>query len=134
MSDRGYRDEIGAAVERLESLKEENDRLRAELDRLDEPKRLEGRRRSTRIGMLVLGMAFGVGFTAAVSHSAMRAHHPRHHRHSFAPQHTSRAPDVRSRAQELTPIRYGDDCSLPYYYDRNNVRHWKPSCLIDTAE
>src|SRR5687767_13660025 len=126
MSDRGYRDEIGAAVERLEALKEENERLRVELDRLDEPKRLEARRRSTRIGMLLLGMAFGVTFTAAVSHTATRSHHPRHHRHSFAPQHTSRTPDVRARAQELTPIRYGDDCSLPYYYDRNNVRHWKP--------
>jgi hypothetical protein len=134
MSDRGYRDEVGAAVERLETLREENERLRAELDRLDEPKRLEARRRSTRVGMLVLGIAFGVGFTGAISHSLGRHHLRGHHRNSFAPQHTSRSPDVRSRAPELTPIRYGDDCSLPYYYDRNNVRHWKPSCLVDNVE
>jgi hypothetical protein len=137
MSDRGYRDEVGAAVERLEALHEENARLRAELDRLDEPKREAARRRSTRIGMLLLGMTFGIGFTGAVSHGVSPHHsHGRHHRHShsFAPQRIERAPDVRTRAPELTPIRYGDDCSLPYYYDRNNVRHWKPSCLVDTVE
>jgi hypothetical protein len=134
MSDRGYRDEVGAAVERLEALREENDRLRAELDRLDEPKRLEARRRSTRVGMLLLGMVFGVTFTGAISHSVTHPHVRGHHRNSFAPQHTSRSPDVRSRAPELTPIRYGDDCSLPYFYDSNNVRRWKPSCLVDSVE
>jgi hypothetical protein len=135
MSDRGYRDEVGAAVERLEVLEEENARLRAELDRLDEPKRLEARRRTTRIGMLVLGMAFGIGFTGAFSHAVSHQHsRSRSHRHSFAPQHTSRSPDVRSRAQELAPIRYGDDCSIPYYFDRNNVRRYKPSCLVDSVE
>lgn len=139
MSDRGYRDEIGAAVERLEALQEENDRLRAELDRLDEPKRIEARKRSTRIGILLLGVVCGVTFTGALSHAVSRPHshshpHSRQYRNSFAPQHTARSPDVRARAQELTPIRYGDDCSIPYYYDRNNVRHYKPSCLVDSVE
>jgi hypothetical protein len=133
MSDRGYRDEIGAAMERLEALAEENARLRAELDRIDEPRRMEARRRSTRLGVLLLGIVFGVTLTGAFSHAVSHPHsRSRHHRHSFAPQHTARSPDVRARAQELTPIRYGDDCSIPYYYDRNNVRHWKPSCLVDT--
>jgi hypothetical protein len=133
MMDRGYRDEIGAAVERLEALQEENARLRAELDRLDEPKRIEARRRSTRIGMLLLGMVFGVTFTAAMSHSASRPHrhpHGRSHlhsyRHSFVPQHVPVSSDVRSRAPE-------QDCSIPYYYDRNNIRRYKPSCLVDSA-
>ena len=139
MSDRGYRDEIGAAVERLEALQEENERLRAELDRLDEPRRIEARKRSTRIGMLLLGMVFGVTFTGAVSHSVSRPHshshpHARHHRNAFVPQHTSPSHDVRSRSLEVTPIRYGDDCSIPYYYDRNNVRHYKPSCVEDRLE
>lgn len=140
MIDRGYRDEIGAAVERLESLEEENARLRAELDRLDEPKRIEARRRSTRVGMLLLGIVFGVTFTGAVSHLTRPAGHSHFHRrshsyrHSFVPQHTAPSPVVRERAPELAPIRYGDDCSIPYYYDRNNVRHYKPSCLVDSPE
>lgn len=133
-SDRGYRDELGAAAERLEALQEENDRLRAELDRLDEPQRAEARRRSSRVGMLLLGMVFGVTFAGAVSHRMARPHHTHPHRNAFAPQHTMRAPDVRTRAPELTPIRFGDDCSLPYYYDRNNVRRYKPSCLVDSVE
>lgn len=133
MSDRGYRDEIGAAVERLEALAEENARLRAELDRLDEPKRRTARRRTISLCMLLLGVVFGMTFTGALSHRFTSSHH-RHHRHLIKTQHTSRSPDVRSRAHELKPIQYGDDCSLPYYYDRNNVRHWKPSCLVDTVE
>jgi hypothetical protein len=128
MIDRGYRDEIGAAVERLEALQEENARLRAELDRLDEPRRMEARRRSTRIGMLLLGMVFGVTFTGAVAHTTSHPHSRsgHHHHHSFVPQHTAQAPYVRTRAP--------DDCSIPYYYDRNNLRHYKPSCLVDSAE
>ena len=133
-NDRGYRDEIGAAVERLEALQEENERLRGELERLDEPKRREARRRASRVGILLLGMVVGVTFTGAVSHRMARPHHSHPHRSSFSSQRTMRAPDVRTRAQELTPIRAGDDCSLPYYYDRNNVRRYKPSCLADTVE
>lgn len=135
MSDRGYRDEIGAAVERLEALAEENARLRAELDRLDAPKREAARRRSTRVVMLLLGVVFGMSFTAIASHRYSPPNH-RHHRHAFRAQHTSRSLDVRPRVHEheLAPIRYGDDCSIPFYYDRNNVRHWKPSCLVDSVE
>lgn len=128
MSDRGYRDAIGAAVERLEALAEENARLREELHRLDEPKRRAARGRSVRVVMLLLGVVFGATFTSLASHHFTPRHH-RHHRHSFMPQHTPHSPAVRPRAQELEPIRYGDDCSLPYYYDRNHVRRWKPSCL-----
>lgn len=135
MSDRGYRDEVGAAVERLEQLQEENERLRAELDRLDAPKKqAAARRRSAGVGMLLLGATFVMG-VGAFSHGFSCPHRSRGHgpyRHSFSPQRTQRAVDVRSRAavpDDFKVIQNGDDCSLPYYYDSNNVRRWKASCI-----
>jgi hypothetical protein len=136
MSDRGYRDEVGAAVERLEKLEEENAALRDELERLDAPKRLAAKRRSAGVCALLLGVTFAMG-VGAFSHGFACPHRARQHRHSFTPQRTHRTLDVRTRApDELQVIRHGDDCTLPYYYDSNNVRRWKQSCIeaVETLE
>jgi hypothetical protein len=123
--DRGYRDEVGAALERLEQLEEENVALRAELDRLEAPKR-RAREHSARIAVLAV--------TAVVVMSAFTYSHSCPHRST--PRHRGVAEEARSRgrAPEFRAIKDGDDCSLPFYYDRNHVRHWKPACLVDTVE
>lgn len=135
MSDRMYRDEVGAAVERLESLQDENARLRAELDRLDAPKRRCARARY----FATVGVLFGVALALAASgfsHGFSCPHRTSSHRHSFAPQRTQRAPDVRPRAPEFATVTGAqmDDCTIEYFYDGNNVKRYKPGCSDDRFE
>jgi hypothetical protein len=132
MSERGYRDAIGAAVERLETLREENAQLRAELDRLDAPKRRSARARSAGALVVLSGALFAMA-VGAFSHGFACPHRAQRTPHSL----DVRTLDVRTQtktAPEFTDVRDADDCSIPYFYDRNNVKRSKASCLVDRLE
>lgn len=115
MGERLYRDEVGAAVERLAQLEEENARLRAELERVAPSRRAAGRTRAAALVMVALAALLslaGLGLRSGCPRS--RAARPQ------------AAPPA---GMELRAIRGGDDCSLPYFYDRNGQKRLRPSCL-----
>lgn len=132
MSEHLYRDEVGAAVERLTQLEEENARLRAELDALVAPQKAAAQARFTAVGMVLLAgllSAAGVGMRAGCPHEATSKH-----THFVGSQRTASAFDARARAArhagtEFHEIRGGDDCATPYYYDSNGVRQYRTACL-----
>jgi hypothetical protein len=122
-----YRDEIGAALERLEKLEEENALLRAELERRRGPAppfTSAARARSIGACAMLTGVAFAmiVGMLAARSDSS-RCHTRMRNVHAVGPQRTLSTVDVRSRSGS------GDDCLIPYWFDANNVKRYKPQCL-----
>lgn len=128
MSEHLYRDEVGAAVERLAQLEEENARLRGELDRLTGPKKAAAHARLTAALMVFMAGALslaGVGLGSECPEHAAAAKRARF----VASQRTQKIIDTRSRATEFRVIRDGDDCATPYYYDANGVKRYRASCL-----
>lgn len=117
MSEHLYRDEVGAAVERLAHLEEENARLRAELARLTAPKqRAATHARVTAVTIVLLAGVLslaGIGFRSGCPQRAATA---------------KRARLVASQPTEFRVIRDGDDCTTPYYYDHNGVKRYRASC------
>lgn len=134
MTERLYRDEVGAAVERLQQLEDENARLRAELDRLGTPRRAAEAHPKT-IAALMMFLAMGVSAAGVAVRSACPHRTCKNRPHTIVSQRTFKTIDARSRAQsaspELTEIRGGSDCSIPYYYDGSGVKRYKAACIAD---
>jgi len=117
-----YRDEVGAAVERLEKLEEENAQLRAELEQRKRAGRIPAGQRARHIG--ACAMLTGVAFAMIVGMLAARGEGQCHRTkrvHTAGAQRTFSTVDVRSRATS--------DCLVPYWFDENNVKRYKPQCL-----
>ncbi len=133
MSEHLYRDEVGAAVERLAQLEDENARLREELARLDAPKKAAA---SSRLTAALMVFFAGVLSLAAlgVGHGCPQRGAAAKRARLVASQRTKTTPDARSRAVGFEPTEFrviqdGDDCATPYYYDANGVKHYRASCL-----
>lgn len=119
MSERLYRDDVGAAVERLEQLEAENAHLRAELARVSTPVPTAALRTRATAAVVLL-------VTVAISAAGLALRGPHQHR-SHCTRRAEAAPAT--LAPEFSTIRGADDCSMPYYYDANGMKRYKPSCL-----
>ena len=150
--ERLFRDDGGAALERVAQLEDENRELRARLSELERPRRDVDtvRTRPLRGGT---GVLFLVGFTLAMGASVLAlfvgaAHRPRPQRPHAPPVqvvlnadpaptvYVSPGVDLRAQAaQQPTGTILGtspepeSDCTKPYWYDERNVKHYKKHCL-----
>ena len=133
MSEHLYRDEVGAAVERLTQLEEENARLRAELAQLTAPKHACVRpSRGSAVLMVFLA--------AALTGSGLAVRTPAHVGQGSCP-HARRARTIAPQrhptpqaADGFQGIRGGNDCSIPYAYDSNGVRRAKAACVVPSRK
>lgn len=119
--ERLFRDETGAALERVAELEDENARLRAEIERLRNASstvRVVPRSPSP---WVILGMAAAPAFVGIVLIAASLAQPTPPPRVESPPP--PRAPRV-AKIQAAKP-----ECAVPYYVDRDGVKRYKPACL-----
>ena len=124
--ERLFRDDAGAALERVARIEEENGGLRAEVERLRHGKttstvRLGGRSPSP---WVVLGIAAAPAFLGIVLIAASLsspAPPPPAVRVEVPPP---RAPRVAKVSSVTKP-----ECSPPFYYDEGGHKHYKAACL-----
>lgn len=138
MSEHLYRDEVGAAVERLAQLENENARLRAELARRSPSPHNDPHARAA--GALIVLLAGALAF-AGLSLRGGSCHRGGERRSHVLASHRSGAggdtrATVRAGGPALAEIRGGDDCSIPFFYDANNVKRPKTACrgLADSPD
>ena len=128
--ERLFRDEHGAAIERIARLEDENRQLRAEVDRLTNGDPSEtpaspslgcGRPpMAASLAAVVIALTTTAIMTMSVS--ARRSCHPRRATvHRVAP-----------RVAAGSPVLLGPqarDCTVPYVVDARGTKHYRPECL-----
>lgn len=133
--ERLFRDDAGAALERIVRLEEENAALRAEIERLKLPARDGNTVRINRstspvvaIGVTVAGAVLGVllayRFAAPPRHSDWA---------DLPPPVVTPASIATYVPMPTTPIVYApapatDSCAVPYWYDGAGAKHYKLQC------
>lgn len=129
--ERLFRDDGGAALERVARLEDENRRLRAELERLRRSRPdptppaasatslMRGRAVVFGIGVATATTLFGIAIASA---SGVSTHHP--------PRRSTRQIPREARPV-LAPASTADDpnCREPFWVDANRVKHYKVACI-----
>jgi hypothetical protein len=131
--ERLFRDETGAALERVLQLEAENASLREELDRLRSGSRdtVPSRRRA-RVGpqIVMAGSSMLIALTAVFlmfsDADVRRQDGPRPR--TRIPEPTPRVPPVYNGEPRII-LGPAAGCEIPYWYDAEGVKHYKPSCL-----
>lgn len=129
LPERLFRDDGGAALERVARLEDENRRLRAEIARLENggtpPSPPSNPKGAATVLLLATAAAVLVGsatFSARVSH-----------RHHYRPPHTPRLLETPRATPVVTPVNDAD-CTQPFWTDNDGVTHVKAHCATDTTE
>jgi hypothetical protein len=122
LPERLFRDDAGAAIERLHRLEEENRALRAELEHLRRsgPENVPGPYRVGTVALCIATIAVGATLafsTGAVGYSAPPPPMPHI-------DYTVQAPPTTQMQMAPPP-----GCNPPYYYDRDHNRVFKKECL-----
>jgi hypothetical protein len=122
--ERLFRDDAGAALERVHRLEQENQALRAEIEgfKAGRPSPVP---LAYRIGTLALSVA-----TMAVGATLTFAGDPARPQCEPPPVYVSPPPTF--TVPPPPPAVYHpdlNDCTIPYWYDAQNVKHYKAGCL-----
>jgi hypothetical protein len=124
--ERLFRDDAGAAIERVAQLEEENAQLRAEVNRLRDLREVKGSS-TVRIGArspspwVVLGIAAAPAFLGIVLIAASLSSS------TPPPARVENPPPRAPRVAKVSAAK--PECSPPYFYDSSGVKHYKASCL-----